>query len=178
MYQEGIQNTRFLIYDLTPNAVRDEDRLELLLGERDITHVALLRPEPMQSPKAADFSWTHQGGFWFGASRQATRAKPTPRSVRIDSIDSNGSNEARANPPRSTTMKPSQIESITKAAQCAQLLVSDIAGAQRLACEGQPALAILLLDLIADAKKLNDRLAQIEAALVRKDPDPASASGE
>ena len=44
MYQEGMQNTHCLVYDLTPNAVRDEDRLDLLLGARDITHAAPCRP--------------------------------------------------------------------------------------------------------------------------------------
>jgi hypothetical protein len=70
-------------------------------------------------------------------------------------------------------MKPSQIESITKAAQCADMLVNDIAGAHRLACDGEPVLEILLLELISDARKIKGRLAHIEAATTPKVSDPA-----
>jgi hypothetical protein len=58
-----------------------------------------------------------------------------------------------------------QHEAITKAAQCAGLLVSDIRGAHRLACQDNPLLEVLLRELIADAVRLNRRLAEIEGCL-------------
>jgi len=79
MFQEGMHETHFLIYDLSSVAVRDEDRLDHLIPERDVTHIALLRPEPMQSTKAADFAWMHTDGIWFGVRRQPTEAKAPQR---------------------------------------------------------------------------------------------------
>ena len=67
-------------------------------------------------------------------------------------------------------MKTSQIESITKAAQCADLLVRDVVEAHRIACEDEPTLQILLLDLIGDARRMKDRLALIESAIAQKLP--------
>ena len=79
MFQEGMHDTHFLIYDLSSEAVQDEDRLDHLISERDITHIALSRPEPMQSTKAVDFAWTHKDGIWFGVRRQPTEAKAPQR---------------------------------------------------------------------------------------------------
>lgn len=59
-------------------------------------------------------------------------------------------------------MKPLQAESITKAAQCADLLVSDIREAHRQACESEPALELLLRDLIGEAVKMKNRLGELE----------------
>ena len=79
MFQEGMHDTHFLIYDLSAEAEPDEDRLDCLVSERDITHIALLRPEPMQSTKAANFAWTHTDGIWFGVRRQPTEPKAPQR---------------------------------------------------------------------------------------------------
>jgi hypothetical protein len=61
-------------------------------------------------------------------------------------------------------MKPPLLETITKAAQTADLLASDIREAHSQACGENPALEILLRDLIADAMKVRNRLAEIEAS--------------
>jgi hypothetical protein len=79
MFQEGMHDTHFLIYDLSSEVVQDEDRLDHLISERDITHIALLRPEAMQSTKAADFAWTHTDGIWFGVRRQPTEPNSPQR---------------------------------------------------------------------------------------------------
>ena len=55
-----------------------------------------------------------------------------------------------------------QLETITKASQCADLLVGDIREAQKVACEGNVALEILLRDLIVDAVKIKSRLGELE----------------
>lgn len=62
-------------------------------------------------------------------------------------------------------MKPQQLEALTKAAQCADLLVCDIREAHKLACEDEPALEILLRDLTGEAVKLKTRLAELEDRL-------------
>ncbi len=67
-------------------------------------------------------------------------------------------------------MKTTQIESITKATQCADQLVRDVVEAHRIACEDEPTLQILLLDLIGDARRMKDRLALIESAIAPKLP--------
>ena len=67
-------------------------------------------------------------------------------------------------------MKTTQIESITKAAQCADQLMRDVDEAHRIACEDEPTLQILLLDLIGDARRMKDRLAQIESAIAPRVP--------
>ena len=61
-------------------------------------------------------------------------------------------------------MTPQQ-ESVTKAAQCADLLTSDIREAHKLACRGNPLLEVLLRELIGDAAKIKNRLAEIEGCL-------------
>jgi hypothetical protein len=59
-------------------------------------------------------------------------------------------------------MKQPQAESITKAAQCADLLVSDIREAHKQACESNPVLELLLRDLLVEASKIKNRLGEIE----------------
>jgi hypothetical protein len=59
-------------------------------------------------------------------------------------------------------MKQQQAETITKAAQCADLLVSDIREAHKQASENEPALELLLRDLIAEAVKIKNRLGELE----------------
>ncbi len=61
-------------------------------------------------------------------------------------------------------MTPQQ-EAITKATQCSDLLVSDIRAAHRLACQDNRLLEILLRELIAEAAKINRRLAELEGCL-------------
>jgi hypothetical protein len=60
-------------------------------------------------------------------------------------------------------MKAPLLETLTKAAQTADFLASDVREAHSQACGENPALEILLRDLIADAAKLENRLAEIEA---------------
>jgi hypothetical protein len=60
-------------------------------------------------------------------------------------------------------MNRQHLETITKARQCAELLVGDIGEAQKRACRDNPALEILLRELIGDAVTVKDRLAEIEA---------------
>jgi len=60
---------------------------------------------------------------------------------------------------------PHQLETITKAAQCADLLVGDILEAQKVASKGNPALGILLHDLIPEVVRIKSRLQEIEACL-------------
>lgn len=55
-----------------------------------------------------------------------------------------------------------QLEAISKAAQCAALLVSDIREAHQLACRDNPVLEILLRELIGDTTKIKNRLAELE----------------
>ena len=61
-------------------------------------------------------------------------------------------------------MKP-QLEAIVKAAQCADLLTSDVREAHKLACLGNPVLEIALRELIAEAARIKNRLAELEACL-------------
>ena len=61
-------------------------------------------------------------------------------------------------------MTPQQ-EAVTKAAQCADLLTSDIRQAHSLACQNNPLLEIVLRELIAEAAKIKNRLAEIDACL-------------
>ncbi len=60
-------------------------------------------------------------------------------------------------------MNPQHLETITKAAQCADLLTSDIREAHKLACQDHPVLEIILRELIGDAAKIKSRLAELEA---------------
>ena len=59
-------------------------------------------------------------------------------------------------------MNPQHLETLTKAAQCADLLTGDIRQAHHYAAQDDPVLAMVLLDLIGDAAKLKNRLAQLE----------------
>jgi hypothetical protein len=59
-------------------------------------------------------------------------------------------------------MKQLQSETLTKAAQCADLLVSNIRTAHKQACENEPALEILLRDLIGDAVKIKNSQNELE----------------
>ncbi len=61
-------------------------------------------------------------------------------------------------------MKP-QLEAIVKATQCSDLLISDVRAAHRLACQDNPLLEILLRELIAEAAKINRRLAELEGCI-------------
>lgn len=62
-------------------------------------------------------------------------------------------------------MKAPLRQTVTKATQTADLLASEIRAAQSRSCGENPALEILLRDLIYDAMKLKNRLAEIEACL-------------
>lgn len=59
-------------------------------------------------------------------------------------------------------MNSQQAETITKAEQCAQLLVGDIQEAHKKASGAEPALEILLRDLVGDAAKIHDRLLELQ----------------
>ncbi len=61
-------------------------------------------------------------------------------------------------------MTPQQ-EAIVKATQCSDLLVSDIRQAHRLACQDNRLLEVLLRELIAEAVRINRRLAEIEGCI-------------
>ena len=61
-------------------------------------------------------------------------------------------------------MTPQQ-ESVTKAAQCADLLVGDIRAAHKVSCLDNPLLEIILRGLIAEAARLKNRLAELEGCL-------------
>jgi hypothetical protein len=56
------------------------------------------------------------------------------------------------------------IENLTKALQCTDLLLQDLNHAQKDAYDDEPALSILLRDLIRDAGVIKHRLAELEAA--------------
>ena len=60
-------------------------------------------------------------------------------------------------------MHPQQLESLTKAGQCADLLASDIREAQRLARRDQPVLAILLWELLGEVNQVRSRLAELQS---------------
>ncbi len=62
-------------------------------------------------------------------------------------------------------MRPLQLETITKAAQCAELLESDIREAHKLACEDEAVLEILLRELLGEAAKLKNRLVELGSCL-------------
>lgn len=61
------------------------------------------------------------------------------------------------------TNMPPQLEALTKAAQCSDLLEQDIREAHKLACKDSPYLGILLIELIGDAMKIKNRLAQLQS---------------
>jgi hypothetical protein len=56
-------------------------------------------------------------------------------------------------------------EDIEKAAGSAGFLSGELIDAHRRACTENPLLAILLLDLIADARRMNDRIKEIQSVL-------------
>ena len=58
-----------------------------------------------------------------------------------------------------------QLETITKAAQCADLLVSDIREAHKVACHENPALEILLRELLGDVVRIKNRLAELQSTM-------------
>ena len=60
-------------------------------------------------------------------------------------------------------MNPDQIESITKATQCSSLLYDDIRETHKISCHDNPALEILLRELLGDAARLKNRLVEIES---------------
>lgn len=60
-------------------------------------------------------------------------------------------------------MDTQQLEHLTKSAQCAELLVSDLRETLSAVCSTEPALAILLRDLIRDASSVKQRLEELEA---------------
>ena len=60
-------------------------------------------------------------------------------------------------------MHPQQLESLTKAGQCADLLASDIREAHRLARRDQPVLAILLWELLGEVNQVRSRLAELQS---------------
>jgi hypothetical protein len=59
-------------------------------------------------------------------------------------------------------MNPQHLETITKAAQCADLLTSDIREAHKMACQDDPVLEIMLRELIGDAAKIKNRLTELQ----------------
>ena len=58
-----------------------------------------------------------------------------------------------------------QLESVVKATQCSDLLISDIRAAHSVACRENRLLEILLRELIADAVRINRRLAEIQGGI-------------
>lgn len=60
-------------------------------------------------------------------------------------------------------MKSQNLETLTKAMQCADLLAADIHEAHKAACQNDPVLEILLRDLIRDSMAIKNRLAELEA---------------
>jgi len=63
------------------------------------------------------------------------------------------------------TQNERQQEIITKATQTADLLAGDLREAQKVACEGNPALEILLRDLLGHAMAIKTRLGELEACV-------------
>jgi len=61
------------------------------------------------------------------------------------------------------SLKPEQLEPLTKAAQTADLLVQDLREAHKSACDDQPALEILLRNLLGEAAGLSHRLTELPA---------------
>ena len=55
-------------------------------------------------------------------------------------------------------------EYITKATQCSSLLYDDIREAHKASCQDNPILEILLRELLGDAMRLKNRLAEIESS--------------
>ncbi|MCZ7636806.1 MAG: hypothetical protein M5U12_12655 [Verrucomicrobia bacterium] len=60
-------------------------------------------------------------------------------------------------------MHAQQLEAMTKAAQCADLLAQDLREAHRLAARHLPILAILLDELLGQVTQIRDRLAELHS---------------
>lgn len=60
-------------------------------------------------------------------------------------------------------MHAQQLEALTKAAQCADLLVQDLREAHRLAARHLPILAILLDELLRQVTQIRDRLEELHS---------------
>ena len=61
------------------------------------------------------------------------------------------------------SLKPEQLEPLTKAAQTANLLVQDLREAHKATGDDQPALEILLRKLLGDSAGLEQRLAELQS---------------
>jgi hypothetical protein len=64
-------------------------------------------------------------------------------------------------------------ESILAASQRADLLTADIRAAHRLACDSSPVAEIILLDLITESCRLEQRLSLLLSAI---QPEPATVT--
>ena len=60
------------------------------------------------------------------------------------------------------TTTTAKEEAITKAAQCADLLTSDIRQAHKAACDDDPVLEIMLRELLSEAAKLATKLRELD----------------
>ncbi|MCZ7635457.1 MAG: hypothetical protein M5U12_05035 [Verrucomicrobia bacterium] len=58
-----------------------------------------------------------------------------------------------------------QLETITKAAQCAALLVSDIREPHKLACQDNPILEIVLREILGEVVRIDNRLAELQSTM-------------
>ena len=58
-----------------------------------------------------------------------------------------------------------QLEAITKAVQCADVLVSDIREAHKLACRDHPVLEILLREILGEVAGIENRLAELQSTM-------------
>lgn len=59
----------------------------------------------------------------------------------------------------------SKEEAVTKAAQCADLLLSDVSEAHKIAAVDDPILALMLEELMIESQQLFMRLSQIDSCL-------------
>lgn len=59
-------------------------------------------------------------------------------------------------------MDPVHLESLTQSLQCADLLVADLSQAQKAVDTSDPALAMVLRDLLHEAGAIKQRLAELE----------------
>ena len=60
-------------------------------------------------------------------------------------------------------LQPEQLEHLTKAAQTANLLTQDLRAAYNAACDGQPALEIMLRGFIGEAAAMEQKLTELHA---------------
>ena len=61
-------------------------------------------------------------------------------------------------------MDSEKLEQLTKTSQCADLLLSDLKETHKAVSATEPALSMLLRDLIRDAGVIKQRLAELETA--------------